>query len=388
MPGIAQRVATGGTNIFSEINDLALHHDAINLGQGRPDFAPLPRILAPVIDALQAGQQYNQYPSGLGSPNLRRAIAQHAARFYNLELDALNGIVVTAGATEGVFVALMALVNPGDEVIVIEPFFDSYVPNIQWAGGVPVYVPLHPPHWTLDPGQLRAAFTPRTRALIWNAPHNPTGRVFSRAELDEVAALCIAHDVAVIADEVYEHLTFGAPHIPIATLPGMLERTVTVSSAGKTFSITGWKVGWVSGPPALMTGVWRIHQYTTFAVNAPAQEGVAAALALPGDYFEEFQAMYAARRDLLMQGIAAGGLRAAAPQGTYFVMADFSQVFDGDDMAFARYLATEIGVACIPPGPFYSDPHKAMASKHARFAFCKGEDTLQRAAERLARLRR
>jgi N-succinyldiaminopimelate aminotransferase len=256
------------------------------------------------------------------------------------------------------------------------------------AGATPVYVPLHPPAWTFDPDELRAAFSTKTRAIMLNTPHNPTGRVFTLEELTTIADLCKAFDVTVISDEVYEHLVFDdAEHIAIATLPGMFERTITIGSAGKTFGMTGWKIGWAYGPPELIRGVRQSHQFIAFAVNHPAQEAVAHAFNLPSTYYAEYRDLLTTKRDLMMQGLEAAGLKAELPKGTYFVMADFSDVFDGDDVAFARFLTSEIGVACIPPTFFYSEPHKHLASKQARFAFCKGDDTLLRAAERLAKLK-
>jgi N-succinyldiaminopimelate aminotransferase len=388
MPTIARRVAPFGTTIFTEINELALRHNAINLGQGRPDFDAPPELVGALKTAAEAGARVNQYPPGQGSPVLRNAVAAHAQRFYNLPVDPGAGVLVTAGATEAVFASLMGLVDEGDEVIVIEPYFDSYVPNILWLGATPVYVPLHPPQWVFDPDELRAAFTPRTRAIIVNSPQNPTGRVFTYDEQKLIADLCIEHDVVCISDEVYEHLTFdGTTHIPMAAMPGMFERTVTVSSLGKTFSVTGWKIGWVYGAPDLVRGVGQAHQYIAFAANHPGQEAAAAALALPGTYFEEFQAMYLAKRDLMMNALNGAGLKARLPEGTYFVMADFSDVFDGDSAAFARYLTSEIGVGCIPPGVFYGPEHAHLARTQARFAFCKSDDTLRAAGERLAKLR-
>lgn len=389
MPTMSNRVAPFGTTIFTEINQLALQHNAINLGQGRPDFDGPADVIDAGIKALQNGAVNNQYAPGLGAVPLRQAIAAHAQRFYNLPVDPNAGVVVTAGATEAVFSSVMGLIDRGDEVILIEPYFDSYVPNLVMAGATPIYVPLHPPTWTLDPDELKAAFNSKTRAIILNTPQNPTGRVFTREELTLIADLCKEHDVTVISDEVYEHLIFDlAQHIPIASLPDMFERTVTVSSLGKTFSVTGWKIGWVYGAPELIKGVNQAHQYITFAANHPGQIAAAYALSLPGTYFEEFQTMYAAKRDLMMSALKSAGLKARVPEGTYFVMADFSDVFDGDDLEFARYLTSEVGVACIPPTFFYSTEHAHMASTQARFAFCKSDAMLQQAAERLATLAR
>ncbi len=388
MSTAANRVSTFGTTIFTTINTLAAQHHAINLGQGKPDFDGPEAVVSAAVRALQDGQ-HNQYAPGPGYAALKQGIATHAAAYYNLDIDPNTGVVVTAGATEAVFSSVLGLVDPGDEVIVIEPFFDSYVPNIIMANATPVFVPLHPPDWTFDPDELRRAFNTRTRAIIVNTPHNPTGRVFTLEELRLIADLCIEHDVTVISDEVYEHLVFdNARHIPIAALPGMFERTVTIGSLGKSFSVTGWKVGWVYGHPRLVEGVGRAHQFVTFAVNHPAQAAGAFAFTLPGTYFEELQAMYTVKRDLMMQGLTAAGLKARVPEGTYFVMADFSDVFEGDDIEFSQYLTRDIGVACIPPSPFYSQQHAIIARKQARFAFCKSDDLLRQAGDKLAKLRK
>lgn len=388
MSAIARRVAALGTTIFTEINDLALKHNAINLGQGRPDFDGPADVIAAEVAALQDGK-HNQYPPGLGTLAMRQAIANHAGRFYDLDVDPTSGVLVTAGATEGVFSSILGLIDEGDEVILIEPYFDSYVPNLDWVNAKPVYVPLRPPDWTLDLAELRAAFSPRTKAILLNTPQNPTGRVFTYDEMRMIADLCIEFDALCISDEVYEHLVFGdARHIPMAAMPGMFERTVTVSSLGKSYSVTGWKIGWVYGAPTLVNGVARAHQYVTFAAHHPAQTAAAYALGLAGTYYEEFLEMYTTKRNLMMSALTGAGLKATVPQGTYFVMADFSDVFDGDDLAFARYLTSEIGVACIPPGLFYSPEHANIGRKYARFAFCKGDDTLKAAGERLAKLKK
>lgn len=386
MPKISDRVARFGTTIFTEINMLAQQHNALNFGQGKPDFDTPPEIIAALEAASKAGN-HNQYAPGDGTPELRQAVAAHASRFYNLEIDPKAGVVVTAGATEAVFSSVLGMVDKGDEVIVVEPYFDSYVPNITMAGATPIYVPLHPPNWTFDPDELRKAFNTKTRAIIINTPHNPTGRVFTLEELTLIANLCKEHDVVVISDEVYEHLTFDpVRHIPMATLPGMLERTITASSMGKTFSATGWKIGWVYGAPELVKGVAQAHQFVTFAVNHPAQMAAAYALNLPGTFYEDFQAMYTQKRDLMMNALNGSGLKPFQPEGTFFVMADFADIFDGDDIEFARYLTSEIGVACIPPTFFYSTEHAHMASTQARFAFCKSDEMLHAVGERLAGL--
>lgn len=383
----AHRVATFGTTIFTEINVLAQQYNALNLGQGKPDFDAPPDVLMQLVKALLAGQ-FNQYAPGPGTPSLKKAVADHAARFYNLDIDPAKGVVVSAGATEGVLCSVMGLVDPGDEVIVIEPFYDSYVPNIIMANAIPVYVPLHPPTWTFDPAELRAAFSKKTRALILNTPQNPSGRVFTREELSLIAELCIEHDVTVISDEVYEHLLFSqAQHVPIATLPGMFERTVTVSSAGKLFSATGWKIGWVSGPPDLIEGVGRAHQFVTFAVHHPTQEAVAYALNLPDSYYQDFRSMYEAKLHLMTSALDSGGLNYRIPQGTYFIMADYSDVFTGTPIEFTRHLIKEIGVACIPPESFYGEEHRHLGQGYVRFAFCKSDTMLLQTQERLAKLR-
>jgi N-succinyldiaminopimelate aminotransferase len=386
MPTPAQRVSTFGTTIFTEINELAQKYNALNLGQGKPDFDTPADIISHLVQAVQAGK-YNQYAPGQGTPSLRQAVADHAARFYGMDIDPARGVVVTSGATECIHAAVMGLVDPGDEVIVIEPVYDSYVPCIIMAHAIPRYVPLHPPHWTFDPDELRAAFTAKTRALILNTPHNPTGRVFTHEELTLIADLCIEHDVIVISDEVYEHMTFDpAKHMPIATLPGMFERTVTVSSSGKTFSATGWKVGWAYGHPDLVDGVGRAHQFITFATHHPTQEAIAYALNLPATYYDGLQDLYTKKTRLLTVALDRAGFKYAMPQGTYFMLADFSDVFKGTQMEFTQYLIQEIGVACIPVAPFYGAEHASIGQNYIRFTFCKSDDMLLQVQERMAKL--
>ena len=387
MPTYANRVAGFGTTIFAEINMLALEYGAVNLGQGRPDFDGPREIAEAAAQALRSGK-CNQYAPGRGIPELMEGIARHAAVFYDLEVDPENGVLVTPGATEAIFCSIMGLIDPGDEVIVIEPFYDSYVPGVHMAGAKPVYVSLHPPDWTFRAEELRAAFSDDTRAIIINTPGNPTGRVYTRQELELIAELCRKHDVIVISDEVYEHLLFDdARHIPIATLPGMFERTVTVGSAGKTFGMTGWKIGWVYGPPELITGAWRSIQFTSFATNHPTQVGVAHGFAMGSSYYEEYQALYHRKRELMLQVLDGAGFRPSVPQGAYFVMADFSELFDGDDVQFTRHMVSEIGVTCIPPSAFFIPEHHHITKDHVRFTFCKNDDTLLQAGERMRKLR-
>lgn len=387
MPSIANRVAHMDTTIFSEINNYAAQYDVVNLGQGKPDFDGPQSIIQAAADAMLSGKA-NQYPPGFGVLPLREAVAQHAQDYYQLTIDPQAGVIITNGAAQGVYNAITSVVNPGDEVILIEPFFDTYLPAVEWAGGKPVYVPLRPPEWTFDEAEMRAAFNENTRAIVLNSPHNPTGRVFTDAELTLIADLCKEHDVIVISDEVYEHLTYdGATHTPIATLPDMFERTLTVSSAAKTFSVTGWKVGWVMGSPELITGVWRIHQNVTFAVNHPAQYGVAHGLSLGMDYYEELNEMYTRKRQIVLDGMLAAGFKVNySPAGAFYIMGDYSDLYDGTPLDFSKWLIREYGVATIPPHTFFSDDHRPIAGTQVRFSYCKNDDSLEEAVERLAKL--
>lgn len=388
MPAMAQRVAPFGTTIFAEINRLARQHGAINLGQGAPDFdAPSP-VLEAAIRAIC--NQLNQYAPNIGLPEAREAIARHAERFYGQRI-APDHVLITAGATEAMFAAILGLSDAGDEIIVFQPVYDSYVPNMRMAGVTPRYVNLYPPSWTFDPDELAAAFTPRTKAIIINTPHNPTGKCYSRHELEIIAELCLRHDVIAITDEVYEHITYDQTrHVRLATLDGMAARTLTISSLGKTFSATGWKVGWAIGAPELVESVNRAHQFITYSVATPLQAAAATALNLPDSYFESLRAEYQRKRDWLLGMLQSAGFQTLAPQGGYFIMAEWRNAAPDhvqNDVQFAEWLIREIGVACIPPSAFYRPEDKHLAANYARFAICKRDETLQAAAERLAAMR-
>jgi len=384
MAYLAQRVSNFGTTIFFEMTDLANQHQAVNLGQGFPDFPGPDFLKQAAIQAIR--DDINQYAPGSGRLSLREAIARRMARQYGLPIDPVTEIVVTSGATEAIFAAIMGLVNPGDEVILFEPYYDSYLPSVQMAGGVPRFYTLRPPNWAIDRNELAALFSNKTKLIIVNTPHNPTGKVYTEAELHIIADLCQTHDVIAVMDEVYEHIVFDShQHIPMATLPGMTNRTMTISSAGKTFSMTGWKVGWAIATAELCQAVFRVHQFVTYSVAAPLQEGVVTALQISDDYYAKLAAMYQANRDFLAGVLAEAGLKPIMPQGTYFIMVDISHLGFPNDVAFCRYLTTEIGVAAIPPSAFYSKP--ADGAGLARFAFCKARSTLEEAARRLEKLK-
>jgi N-succinyldiaminopimelate aminotransferase len=372
----ASRVAGFGTSIFTRWSALAERTGALNLGQGFPDEDGPAELLEAAVAAIRAGR--NQYAPLAGVPALRESIAAHQARFYGLAVDPEQGVQVTFGATEAIAAALLGLLERGDEVVLIDPAYDAYEAAVAMAGGVRRSVALRPPDWALDPDALRAAIGPRTRALILNTPHNPTGKVFSRAELEEIAAACREHDLVAIADEVYEHLVFEGEHVPLATLEGMAERTLTVSSLGKTFSCTGWKVGWATGPPELVAAVAAAKQHLTFAGATPFQHAGAVALALADDWYAAFAAGLRERRDRLCAGLSAAGLEALVPAGTYFAMA----LVDGDGAEFCRELPERCGVVAIPSGAFYADPETGR--RLVRFAFCKRPEVIDEAARRLA----
>jgi len=379
---LAARFRGLGTTIFSEMNQLAAAHGAVNLGQGAPSFDGPEFIKEAAIESIRAG--HNQYVRGHGQPDFVRAVAEHEHRFYGLGYDPEEEVTVSAGATEALFVTLQGLLDPGDEVILFEPYYDSYMAGVAAAGAEARVLTLEAPDFRLDPAAVEAAVTDRTRLVLLNTPHNPTGRVFSREELEGLAEVCRRHDLLVISDEVYEHLVFAGEHLPIATLPGMWERTLTISSAGKTFSLTGWKIGWICAPAHLSRAVRAVHQFTTFCQPAPFQRAMAVALRTGDEYFDDYLAHYRRRREHLCQGLAEVGFGVTPPQGTYFVLADIRPLGYDDDMAFCRMLPERVGVAAIPNSAFYL--HKERGRHLVRFAFCKQEAVIDQAVAALARL--
>ncbi len=389
-----RRLAEFGTTIFAEMSALAARTGAINLGQGFPDTDGPEEVREAAVRALREGRG-NQYPPGPGIPELRTAIADHQRARYGLEYDPDTEVLVTAGATEAIAASLLALVGPGDEVIALEPYYDSYAACVAMAGGTRVPVTLRPHEgprggaadgrFVLDLDELRAAVTPRTRLILLNTPHNPTGTVLTRAELTAVAELAVERDLLVVTDEVYEHLVFdGAAHLPIATLPGMRERTVTIGSAGKTYSFTGWKVGWATGTRELVTAVRTAKQYLTYVGSGPFQYAIAEALRLPDTYYDNLRADLRRKRDLLGDGLRAAGFEVYQPQGTYFITTDITPLGEKDAHAFCRALPERCGVVAIPNSVFYDDPDTGRTQ--VRFAFCKKTDVLQEATARLRRL--
>ncbi len=379
------RVRALQPTVFSEFSALAARSGAVNLGQGFPDFDGPEAVREAAVAALRRGE--NQYAPGLGAVPLRQAISEHARRFLGLTIDPETEVVVTCGATEAIFDAVQGLVDPGDEVVAFQPVYDSYAASVAMAGGVLRPVTLRPPdaahpRWWFEPSELEGAFGPRTRVVLLNTPHNPTGKVFTLRELEQVAGLAQRWNAVAVVDEVYAHLVYdGAGHRSLAGLPGMAERTLTVSSAAKTFGLTGWKVGWAMGPRVLRDAVLQAHQYVTFAVPTPLQHAVAAALRLPDAYFLELQADYARRRGKLLHALDAAGLVPWSPEGAYFACVDVAGRGFTDDDAFCRDLTTRVGVAAIPLSAFYVDRSRAPCV--ARFAFCKADATLDEAARRL-----
>jgi N-succinyldiaminopimelate aminotransferase len=380
---LVTRMQGFGTTIFAEMSELARSTGAINLGQGFPDIDGPREMLVAAIDAINAGR--NQYPPGAGVPELLAAIAEHQRRFYGLVVDPAREVLVTAGATEAIAAVILGLCEPGDEVVTFEPYYDCYAATIALAGGVRRTSVLRFPDFAVDEVSLRAAFSSRTRLVLLNTPHNPTGKVFNQAELELICSLAREHDAWVICDEVYEHLVFdGSAHISVATLPAMAERTITISSAGKTFSATGWKVGWLHGPPEAVAAARTVKQFLTYVASGPFQPAVAVALGLSDDVYQGLASSLQDKRDLLCDGLSAAGLEVARPAGTYFVIADAGPLGVSDAVAFCRQMPALCGVVGVPVSVFCDD--KDAARTLVRFAFCKRDEVLHEAVARLSAL--
>jgi N-succinyldiaminopimelate aminotransferase len=380
---LVERMRPFVTTIFAEMSALAVRTSAINLGQGFPDTDGPASLLEDAVAAIRSGA--NQYPPGPGVPELRQAIADHQRRFYGLDVDPDTEVLVTAGATEAIAATILALVHSGDEVVTFEPYYDSYAASIALSGAARRTVVLRRPDFSFDDDELAAAVTDRTRLVLLNSPHNPTGKVFTRAELETIAELARRHDLLVVTDEVYEHQTFdGVPHVPMATLPGMAERTVTISSAGKTFSVTGWKIGWLHAPAEVTASIRAVKQFLTYVNGAPFQPAVARALALGDDFFTSLATDLQRKRDLLSAGLEHAGFEVFRSSGTYFVVADAAPLGFDDGMTLCLRLPELAGVAAVPVSVFHDDPQAARSL--VRFAFCKRDDVLADAVERLAKL--
>jgi len=379
----ARRTATFTESVIREMTRIASVHNAVNLAQGFPDF-PMPEPMKEAAcTAIHA--DINQYAVTWGTPVLRQAIAEKYRRWYNMEVDPDRDVTVTCGATEAMASVFMALMDAGDEVIIPEPFYENYGPDAILAGANPVFFPLDRPDWTLDADRLRKTFTSRTKAIIVNTPHNPTGRVLTRDEMSLIAELCIEHDAWAITDGPYEHMVYTGHHHEIATFPGMRERTITISSLSKTFSCTGWRIGWIIAPPAQTGPIRKVHDFLTVGAPAPLQTAAAVGFAFDAEYYNRFTADYKKRRDFLGSVLREVGFTFSVPEGAYYIFADFSQLSDLDDVTFAKWMTQEIGVATVPGSSFYS--RKEDGRSFVRFAFCKKQETLDGAAERLSRLR-
>jgi aspartate/methionine/tyrosine aminotransferase len=379
----ARRTATFTESVIREMTRVAQEHGAINLAQGFPDF-PMP---TPMKDAACAAIQgdVNQYAITWGAPPLRIALAEKYRRWYEMEVNPDREVTVTCGATEAMASVFLALIDPGDEVIVLEPFYENYGPDAILAEAKPKYVSLRPPNWELDRDALRAAFSPKTKAIVLNTPHNPSGRVFTREEVALIAELCVENDVWAFTDGPYEHMIYSGHHHEIATFPGMRERTVTISSLSKTWSCTGWRIGWAIAPQRETNAIRKVHDFLTVGAPAPLQAAAAVGMAFDADYYNHFMLSYRERRDQLSSALSEAGFRFATPEGAYYIFADFSELSSDDDVTFARWMASEIGVATVPGSSFFSDG--SSGRKYVRFAFCKRHETLEKAAERLAELK-
>lgn len=368
-------------SFIREMTRLAITHNAINLSQGFPDFDPPREAIEAAHQALETGA--NQYTITWGTPVLRGAIAAKMRNWYGLDYDPDQHITVTCGVTEAILATLMGILDTGDEAIIIEPYHEGYLPAIIFAGGTPRFVPLDPPDYTLDPDRLRGAFNSRTRAILINSPHNPTGHVFTRTELENIAQLCQEFNVVAITDEIYEHIIYdNHRHIPLASIPGMADRTVTISGFGKTFAMTGWRLGYACALNPLSTTLRTVHDFMTICAPAPLQAACAATLSIPDEYYSHLQADYTRKRDKMISILNKAGFIVSPPEGAFYVMADFSKWdFDGNDYSFARWLPANLGVAVVPGSCFYGT--KGMGKKTVRFAFAKRMETLQAAEERL-----
>jgi aminotransferase len=384
MPGISRKAESFTESVIREMNRLAVAAGAVSLAQGFPDFPCPPELKAAAAEAVAA--DHNQYEITFGAKPLRDAIAATTARFHpGWVVDPDTEVTVVNGATEGMMAAMLGLLDPGDEVLVFEPFYENYGPDAILTGAVPRYVTLHEPEWSIDPDELRAAVTPRTRAIVVNSPHNPTGKVFTRDELRLIAELCLEHDLIAFTDDIYQHLVYEGEHIPLATLPGMRGRTVAIDSMSKTYSVTGWRVGWVIAPADLTLGVRRVHDFLTVGAAAPLQHAAVAGLTMSDAYYEHLLGAYRERRDVLLPALESAGFRVHRPAGAYYAMTDIRDLTDEDDVAFARRLISEPGVAAVPGSSFFSRPE--LGRTKLRFAFPKRLETLRAAADRLASLR-
>ncbi len=382
-PPLARRLEGFGTTIFAEMTRLANEHGAVNLAQGFPDFDGPDFVKEAAVAAIRQGR--GQYARTSGIPEIHAALAAKYRRDYALDYAADTELTVTSGATEAIFAAIQGTCEAGDEVVLFEPYYDSYRASVAMAGAVPRFVTLRSPDWSFDPEELSRAFTARTRAILLNTPHNPTGKVFPREEMEAIARLCRERDVLCVTDEVYEHILYDGEHLPMAALPGMRERTITISSFGKTFSLTGWKIGWAAAPAPLTAAVRAAHQFITFATATPLQHAAAAALAIGPDYYRDLSAAYREKRDYLVAELSRLGFRVEPPAGAYYVCADFRPLGFDDDVVFCRHLIEEVGVAAIPPSAFYENTR--YGKSYARFAFCKKDETLREAVRRLNAIR-
>jgi aspartate/methionine/tyrosine aminotransferase len=384
---ISRKAESFTESVIREMNRVAVQHGAVSLAQGFPDFPCPPELKRAVAEAVDA--DINQYAITWGSKPLRDAIAETTPRHFPGfgTLDPETQITVTCGATEAMIAAMLGLLDPGDEVVIFEPFYENYGPDAILSGASPRYVTLHEPDWSIEPDELRAAFGPRTRGIVVNSPHNPTGKVFSRSELQLIADLCIEHHVIAFTDDIYEHLVFDGEHVPLATLPGMAERTVSIHSMSKTYSVTGWRIGWTITSPELSVGIRRVHDFLTVGAAAPLQAAAVTALGFAPAYYERLVAEYRERRDVLVPALRKAGFRVHEPRGAYYVMTDIRDLSgpDEDDVAFAHRLIRDPGVAAVPGSSFFSGPE--LGRTKLRFAFPKRLETLQAAAERLTRIK-